>query len=123
MKFKKETQRKLTILNKASSVMFVGLFLFKFIPMEMFGKDIKFDASAHITITMFCLYIIWFYIDQNKAWRNIFFIFALVVLSIVSIQRILVDAHNDIGLLSGLILSITAIIYSQPKYFKDKFRF
>lgn len=123
MKFKKETQRKLTILNKAASFMFVGLFLFKFIPMEIFGKDIKFDASAHITITMFCLYIIWFYIDQNKAWRNLFFIFSLVVLSIVSIQRILVDAHNDIGLLSGLILSVAAIIYSQPKYFKNKFRF
>jgi predicted membrane channel-forming protein YqfA (hemolysin III family) len=123
MKLKKETQRKLTILSKAASFMFTGLFLFKFIPMEIFGKDIKFDASAHITITMFCLYVIWFYIDQNKAWRNTFFIFALVVISIVSIQRILMNAHNDIGLLGGLLLSIGAIIYSQPKYFKDKFRF
>ncbi len=103
--------------------MFVGLILFKFIPMEMYGSDIKFDASAHITITMFLLYFIWFFIDQNKSWRTIYFVFSLAVISIVSIQRILVDAHNDIGLLAGLLLSLVAIVYSQKKYFKNKFKF
>lgn len=103
--------------------MFVGLILFKLIPMQVFGDDIKFDASAHITITMFALYVVWFFIDQNKSWRTIYFVFSLVVLAIVSIQRILVDAHNDIGLLGGLIVSIAAIIYSQRKYFKNKFKF
>jgi hypothetical protein len=91
--------------------------------MQIFGQDIKFDASAHITIAMFALYFIWFFIDQNKSWRTIYFIFSLAVISIISIQRILVDAHNDIGLLAGLLLSLCAIIYSQKKYFKDKFKF
>ena len=30
---------------------------------------------------------------------------------------------NDIGLLGGLLISFIAIIYSQRKYFKDKFKF
>jgi membrane-associated phospholipid phosphatase len=103
--------------------MFFGLILLKLIPMEIYGKDIKFDASAHITIVMFLLYFIWFFIDQNKSWRTIYFVFSLAVISIVSIQRILVDAHNDIGLLGGLLLSLVAIVYSQRKYFKNKFKF
>ncbi len=123
MKITKGTQGKLFALTNAASVIFTGLFLFKYIPMQMFGENIKFDASAHIAITMLFLYVIWFYIDQNKSWRTLYFIFALVVLSIVSLQRILVDAHNDIGLLAGLILSVVAIVYSQKKYFKGKFKF
>lgn len=123
MKINKTTQNKLAVLSKTASVMFIGLFLLKFIPMQVFGQNIKFDASAHITITMFFLYIIWFYIDQNKSWRSFYFIFALVVISIVSIQRILVDAHSDIGLLLGLFLSIFAIVVSQKKYFEGKFKF
>lgn len=119
----KNMELKLKALIKAGVIMFIGLFLFKFIPMEIFGKDIKFDASAHITITMFLLYFIWFFIDQNRSWRTIYFVFSLVVLSIVAIQRILVDAHNDVGLLSGLCLSLLAIVYSQKKYFKNKFKF
>lgn len=120
---KKNTLNKFQALAKAGTVMVVGLILFKLIPMEIFGEDIKFDASAHITITMFALYFIWFFIDQNKSWRIVYLIFSLVVISIVSIQRILVDAHNDLGLLFGLILSIFAIVFSQKKYFKDKFKF
>ncbi len=116
-------QTKYTALVHAGLVMFLGLILFKLIPMEIFGKDIKFDASAHITIAMFLLYFIWFFIDQNKSWRTIYFVFSLAVISIISIQRILVDAHNDIGLLAGLLLSLFAIVHSQKKYFKDKFKF
>ncbi len=120
---RKTTQNKIMALGKAASVMILGLFLFKLVPMQVYGHDITFDASAHITITMFCLYVLWFFVDQNKSWRTLFFVFSLVVLSIVSIQRILVDAHNDIGLLGGLIISICAIVYSQKKYFKNKFKF
>jgi hypothetical protein len=120
---KKVTQAKMSALLKAGIIMVVGLVLFKVIPMEIFGKDIKFDASAHITITMFVLYVIWFFIDQNKSWRTTFLIFSLVVLSIIALQRMMVDAHNDIGLLGGLCLSVVAIVYSRKKYFKDKFRF
>lgn len=116
-------QQKVNAIIKAGIVMLIGLIILKLLPMQIFGQDIKFDASAHITITMFALYFIWFFIDQNKSWRTIYFIFSLVVISIVSIQRILVDAHNDIGLLLGLLLSIFAIVYSQSKFFKDKFKF
>lgn len=123
MKFKKHTQTKLLALSNAGSIMFIGLFLFKYIPMQIFGEHIKFDASAHITITIFFLYIIWFFIDQNKSWRTVFFIFSFLVLAIVSIQRILVDAHNDFGLLAGLILSVCAIVFSQKRFFKNKFKF
>ena len=119
----KITQSKIQALLKTGSVMIVGLLIFKLLPMEIFGKDIKFDASAHITIAMFCLYFIWFFIDQNKSWRTIYFIFSLAVISIISIQRILVDAHNDVGLLLGLLLSLFAITSSQVKYFKNKFKF
>jgi hypothetical protein len=120
---KKITRHKFEALIKAGGVMVIGLILLKLIPMQLFGQDIKFDASAHITITMFLLYVIWFFIDQNKSWRTIFFIFSLVVISIVAIQRILVDAHNDVGLLGGLLLSLFSIIYSQKKYFSNKFKF
>ncbi|MEN9921220.1 MAG: hypothetical protein RLZZ517_198 [Candidatus Parcubacteria bacterium] len=114
---------KIKALIQAGVIMFFGLILFKLIPMEIFGRDIKFDASAHITISMFVLYVLWFFIDQNKSWRVAYFIFALVVLTVVSVQRILMNAHNDIGLLGGLLLSLIAIMYSQRNYFKDKFKF
>jgi hypothetical protein len=78
---RKITYKKLGALMRAGSIMVLGLLLFKLIPMQIFGEDIRFDASAHITITMFCLYVVWFYVDQNKSWRTPFFVFALVVIS------------------------------------------
>jgi membrane-associated phospholipid phosphatase len=62
-------------------------------------------------------------IDQNKTWRIPFFIFSLVVLSIISLQRILVFAHNDIGLLLGFLLGAVAIIASQWQYIRNKIHF
>lgn len=103
--------------------MALGLLLFKFIPMQLFGENIRFDASFHITATIFCLYVIWFYIDQNKSWRVPFFVFAMLVLSIVALQRLLVDAHSDVGLLAGLAISVGAIMYSRREYFRDKLKF
>ncbi len=120
---RKITQTKILALSKAGSIMALGLILFKFVPMQIFGEDITYDASAHITITIFGLYILWFFIDQNKTWRVPYFILSLVVISIVAIQRIMLNAHNDIGLLGGLIISFFAIIFSQKKYFKNKFKF
>lgn len=120
---KKVTQQKLRSIVWAGLLMFIGLFILKFIPMTIWGADIKFDASAHITIAMFLLYILWFFIDQNKSWRVLFFIFCLVVLSIISIQRILVNAHNDVGLLAGFVISCLAILHAQKSKFKNKFKF
>jgi membrane-associated phospholipid phosphatase len=108
---------------EAGLIMFFGLFFLKFIPMQIFGHDILFDASAHITTTMFFLYVVWFFIDQNRSWRTFYFSFAIVVLAIISIQRILVDAHNDVGLLAGFIISSIAILYGQRKRLKGKFKF
>lgn len=119
----KHTKKQIKILFKALCVMVIGLFLFKWIPMQIWGNDILFDASFHITATIFALYIIWFFIDQNKKWQTSFFVFCFLVLGIVSFQRISVNAHNDIGLLAGLIISVSAIIYSQFDKFEDKFKF
>lgn len=120
---KKVTKIKIKAIIKTGLIMIIGLLIFKYIPMIIFGNDIKFDASAHITIASFILYILWFFIDQNKNWHTLFFIFSLVVISIISLQRIMVNAHNDIGLLGGIIISCIAIFYSQRKFFRDKISF
>jgi membrane-associated phospholipid phosphatase len=114
---------KILSLVLAAVFMAVGLVLFKYIPMSIFGKDILFDASMHLTITMFVLYVVWYFVDQNEKWRIPYFILALVVITIISVQRVLVNAHNDIGLLAGFIISVVAIIISRWGYFHNKFNF
>jgi hypothetical protein len=116
-------KKQIHILFRAAIFMTVGLILFKFIPMKIWGNDIVMDASMHITVATFVLYIIWFFIDQNKNWHIPFCITSGLVLVVISLQRILINAHNDIGILLGLILSIGAIVYSQPDKFKNKFKF
>ncbi len=100
-------------ITTAGVLIVIGLFLFKFIPMQIWGSAILFDASAHIAIALFVFYILWFFIDQNQTWRVPFFLFVFLVLAIISIQRILVFAHNDTGLLLGFLLGIGAIAISQ----------
>jgi hypothetical protein len=119
----KHTVLQLGILFRAALIMVFGLFLFKFIPMNLWGENILFDASAHITITSFILYVIWFFIDQNQKWHIPFFVFAFLVLAVISLQRISNNAHNDIGLLGGLIISVSAILYSQFSKFKKNLKF
>lgn len=104
-------------------LMAILLILFKFIPMQVYGKDILFDASSHITVACFILYFLWFFVDQNKSWRVPFFVFCFIVLAIISLQRILVNAHNDVGLLMGLIISIISILIPQWKSIKNKLDF
>ena len=116
----KEKIRSLII---AAVIMAVGLILFKFIPMEIFGENILSDASMHVTVASLILYILWYFVDQNKSWRIPFFIFAAAVIIIVSVQRVIANAHNDIGLLAGLLLSIFAIMASRWKYFKRRVSF
>lgn len=103
--------------------MALGLAIFKFIPMEIWGRDILFDASAHLTITSFVLYTIWFFIDQNKNWHTPFFVFCALVLSVIAFQRIEANAHNDVGLLLGLLVSIVSIGIAERNNLKRKFRF
>ena len=105
------------------SLMIIGLIFLKFIPMSVYGSDILFDASMHIVIASFMLYLIYFFIDENKTWRFPYFIFCLFVLVVIAIQRIISNAHSDIGILLGVIISIFSIGISNYKYFKTRIRF
>ncbi len=103
--------------------MALGLFLFKYLPMHIWGEDILYDASFHITATIWTLFVLWYFIDQNPRWRMPYLAVALAVVFIVAIQRIIFDAHNDVGLLMGLGISIIAIVVARWDYFKGKFEF
>jgi hypothetical protein len=116
-------KRQITSLVFAGILMSFGLFLLKYIPMQIWGDDILFDASFHITLASFVLYIIWFFIDQNRNWRIPFFLFVILVFSVISFQRIHANAHNDIGLLIGLLISAISIYFSNAKIKKGKFKF
>ncbi len=107
----------------AGAVTVVGLLLFKYLPMSIWGRDILFDASGHIASAIFVLYVLWFFIDQNKQWRTPFFIFAAMVLIVISLQRIIDNAHNDIGLLLGLGLGVAGIAISQWKTVRKRLKF
>jgi heme O synthase-like polyprenyltransferase len=107
----------------AGLVIFLGLILLKFIPEKIFGKGILFDASLHISGAIFILYILWFFIDQNKNWRIPYFIFSYLVLTIISIQRVLTNNHNDTGLLLGLGVGILGICIAERKPLKNKIKF
>lgn len=107
----------------AGIVTVVGLLLFKYLPMSIWGRDILFDASGHVASAIFVLYVAWFFIDQNKSWRTPFFIFSAMVLIVISLQRIVDNAHNDIGLLLGLTLGIVAIGASRWKTVRKRLKF
>jgi hypothetical protein len=74
-------------------------------------------------MAIFILYVLWYFIDQNKSWRAPYFIFSIAVIGIVSIQRIYADAHNDVGLLLSFLISLLGIIVSRWDYIKGKFSF
>ena len=116
----KEELRKVIV---SGIVIILGLILLKFLPMFIFGSDILYDASAHLSVAIFILYALWFFIDQNKSWRIPFFIFAIMVLTIISVHRIVSDNHNDIGLLLGLILGVISIFVAEWRKVKNKLRF
>lgn len=91
--------------------------------MYAFGASILFDASAHITSAMFGLYVLWFFVDQEPKLRTPFFVLCAVFLTVISVQRISANAHNDIGLLGGFVISIVSIYIANPRLFKNKFEF
>ena len=97
--------------------------IFKTIPMDIFGEDILFDASRHIITAVLVLYAIYIPIKQNESWRVPFFILSAAVLIIISLQRIMVSAHNDVGLLLGLFLAIISIIIPRWKEFGRRLKF
>ncbi len=103
--------------------MLIGLFLFKFYPMSIYGKDILFDSSAHIVFASFILYILYFFIDQNKQWSVPFFVFSFFVLVVISFQRIYENAHNDIGILIGFLIALISIAIPNWKLIRNKIDF
>lgn len=120
---KKSMKRKIESIFICLVMMFFGLLIFKFLPMKLFGNEILFDASMHVVLASFVLYVAWYFVDQNKSWRIPYFIFAVFVLFIIGVQRVLVNAHNDLGLLLGIIISITSIVISDWSYFHNKISF
>ena len=103
--------------------MLLGAFIFKVIPMRLWGSDILFDASFHIMFASFMLYILWFFVDQNKSWRTAFFLFSALILFVISSQRIAANAHNDVGLLGSIIISLVSIGIAERKNLKGKLKF
>lgn len=104
-------------------IMTIGSILFKTIPMQIYGSDILFDASRHITIACFILYFIYFFIDQKKSWRIPYAVFCFFILTVISVQRIISNAHNDVGLLLGLIISVIAIAIPRWNEIKKEIKF
>ncbi len=121
MKSKKEAQVSKLILATITTLL--GLFILKILPMQEFGQDILFDASAHIAFAVLILYALYFFIDQNKSWRLPYLFFSFMVLTIISLQRIIDNAHNDVGLVLGLLVGILAIFVSNFKEFKKRIEF
>jgi len=107
----------------SGSIIIIGLFLLKIIPMYLFGESILFDASAHLAVAIFILYGLWFFIDQDRGWRIPYFIFAFFILTVISLQRIVSYNHNDFGLLLGLILGLFGVGVAEWNSIRDKFEF
>jgi cation transport ATPase len=104
-------------------LMLIGLILLKYIPMAIYGKNILFDASAHIVWTIFILYIGWFFIDQSENLRIFYIIIGVGVIVVMAIQRILANEHNEVGIFSGLLISFLGIIIPRWKEFKKNIDF
>ena len=117
------TKKQLLWLLWTAIIMAIGLIIFKYIPIYIYGKDILYDASSHIVWTSFGLYVIWFFIDQKKSWRIPYFIFAGAVLIIMGIQRIISKNHNELGVMLGLAIAVLAIIIPRWKEFKKGVKF
>jgi len=120
---KSKTKKQITWIFWTTIIMGIGLILFKYIPMYIYGKDILFDASSHIVWTSWGLYVVWFFIDQKKSWRIPYFIFSAIVLIIMGIQRIITNQHNEIGIVLGLAIAGIAIIIPRWKEFSKGVEF
>ncbi|MGY4884848.1 MAG: hypothetical protein ACP5NZ_04695 [Nanobdellota archaeon] len=96
-------------------IVVVGLIIFKYLPMYLYGEDILYDLSSHVIWTIWGLYIVWFFIDQKKSWRIPYFILAGAVVIIMSIQRIIARQHNEIGVILAIVVGGLAIVVPRWK--------
>ncbi len=100
-------------------IVLVGLVLFKYIPMQNYGNEILFDASAHVVIAIFILYLGWFFIPDIKKQKKLYFCLSLLILFLVSIQRIYVGEHNFIGVLKGIGIGVVGILITNVDKLKN----
>ena|SRR3989344_1318666 len=119
----KELYKKIISIFVCFFIMVIGLGLFKYLPMSIYGEDILFDASAHVVWTSFLLYVLWYFVDQSAKLRLPYFILSCAILIIVAVQRIVAGEHNEVGVLLGFAISIAAIVLSRWDYFRGKFDF
>lgn len=104
-----------------------GLLIFKYLPMYLNylkngTSEILYDASSHVAWTIFGLYFIWFFIDDNKSWRIPYFIFSCGVVVIMAIQRIIVGEHNEFGVLMGMLVAVFSIIIPRWNEFAGRMK-
>jgi membrane-associated phospholipid phosphatase len=121
MKF--HTKKQIIWIMWTTIILAIGLILFKYIPMYIYGKDILFDASSHMAWTSWGLYVLWFFVDQKESWRIPYFALCAVILIIMGIQRVVAGAHNEVGVMLGLAVAGLAIIIPRWKEFRKGVRF
>ena len=120
---KEHVRKQLILIVETAILTLTGLVIFKYIPMSIWGKYILFDASSHVAWTSFGLYVIWFFVDQNKRWRIPYLLLASVILVIMALQRIIAGEHNEIGVLLGFFVAGMAIIIPRWKEFRRGTKF
>jgi len=117
------TKQQLIWIAYTTVLMIVGLALFKYLPMYLFDSNILYDASYHVLFTILLLYILWFFIDQKKSWRIPYFIFSGALIIIVSLQRIIAQEHNEVGIILALLIGAISIVIPRWKEFMGGVKF
>ncbi len=117
------TKQQLIWIAYTTVLMIVGLALFKYLPMYLFDSNILYDASYHVLFTILLLYILLFFIDQKKSWRIPYFIFSGALIIIVSLQRIIAQEHNEVGIILALLIGAISIVIPRWKEFMGGVKF
>ncbi|HOF43824.1 MAG TPA: hypothetical protein PLE51_01720 [Candidatus Pacearchaeota archaeon] len=122
-KLNTKTEQQLIWISYTAILMVIGLIFFKYLPMYLSEGNILYDASYHVLFTILLLYILWFFIDQKKSWRIPYFIFSGVLIIIVSLQRIIAQEHNEVGIILALLIGAVSIIIPRWKEFMGGVKF
>ena len=122
-KLRLHTKQQLIWISYTTILIIIGLIIFKYLPMYLFDKNILYDASSHVLFIILALYILWFFIDQKKSWRIPYFVFAGALIIIISIQRIIAQKHNEVGIVLALIIGAFSILIPRWKEFMRGVKF
>jgi hypothetical protein len=91
-------------------IMIIGLLIFKYLPMFIFGSNILFDASLHVIFISLVLYVLYLTVEDHKQLRMAYLLFSIVVLVGIGIQRYVAFKHDLFGIIMGLVISYIAIM-------------